>query len=55
MPRRKSITQADEFRNRLGKFQNALPYAMNESNFPFSALPEPQDFIAGHARARFGH
>ena len=54
-PRRKSITRADEFRNRLGKFQNALPYAMNESNFPLSALPEPQDFIAGHARARFGH
>ena len=26
-----------------------------ESNFPLSALPEPQDFIAGHARARFGH
>ena len=26
-----------------------------ESNFPLSALPEPQDYIAGYARARFGH
>ena len=26
-----------------------------ESNFPLGALPEPQDYIAGYARARFGH